>query len=512
MRILILENSKFTSTALKEHFLERDKNIKIYQAFSLKESKNILNTKEIDFIISNLILADGENEYLIRQLKSYSEAKIMVLTSEDRDSKREKLFKLGVLDYFSKTNPLNFVVNEVMKVIEQYLRNENITILVVDDSKLVVGYVKNIFENRNYKVLRALNGEEALDILNHNHTDIMILDLDMPILSGSSVIKKVRKNDNFLDLPIIVLSAITNKDVISDALKNGANEYILKPFSVETLILKTEMFISMSYNQRELQAQKDKITDSIKFASIIQNSILPNQNSINRTLKDNFIIWEPKDIVGGDIYQFEKVTNGFLIIIIDCIGHGVAGAFMTMVTKTALNTIINSENYNNPALILQKLNKKIKTTLNQDKEYSVSNAGLDGGILYIDELNKKARFASAKTTLFYVQNDKLNTIKGDRISIGYKDSDINFEFNNYEVDIINDTYFYISTDGLIDQNGGRKGLPFGKKRVQELLNKNYKFSFKEQKEKILSELINYQNREERNDDLTMIGFKLSASQ
>lgn len=269
-----------------------------------------------------------------------------------------------------------------------------------------------------------------------------------------------------------------------------------------------KMVSSIEFLYNEQKFFNKKITDSINYASLIQNSILPHNDCIKKCLMDYFIIWEPKDKVGGDMYQFEEFEKGKVLAVIDCTGHGIPGAFMTMVVKAVLNNIVNSQNCDNPALILKELNQRVRSLLNQDKTHTLSDAGLDGGILYFSNDNQKVTFAGAKTPLFYIQNSDLKVIKGDRESIGYKKSNPDFEFKNHNIEIDNDTYIYLTTDGLIDQNGGKKSFPYGKKRFQKLILQNYRENFSLQKEAILNSLLEYQSDEERNDDITIFGFKL----
>ncbi len=513
--LIIIESSKMISFGLKDELLKQSNNLNIFQAHSGKEAKEIILKNDIHFILTSLVLPDCEGDKVIKELNELKKAKVIVLTSNDDTRNREELFKLGILDYFSKNNPIKFIVSETIKLITKYNNNRDITILVVDDSRIIRAYIKFIFENRNYRVITAEDGKVAIEKLKIEKIDIILLDLDMPIMNGEDTIYHIRTKDDFLDLPIIIFSTTRDQNLISKLLKNGANEFIHKPVLIETIILKTEMLIAVSHAQKEIKIKNKKITDSINFSSMIQNSIMPKEFVINNNIPKNFIMWEPKDIVGGDIYLFEDIGktpydfgDGFLMFIIDCTGHGVPGAFMTMITKTAISNIISKNNYNNPALILFELNQKIKTTLNQNSSDTASNAGLDGAVLYFDREDKKITFASANTPLFYIENGDLKVIKGDRESIGYKDSNINFEFKNYEINLDSQKYFYITTDGFIDQNGGSKSFPFGKKRVKNLIIENYTKEFSEQKKIFLNALKEYQAKEERNDDITMIGFSL----
>lgn len=392
-------------------------------------------------------------------------------------------------------------------------------ILIVDD------IVENLYsldallteEIENIEVFQANSGIEALTFLRDNSVDLIILDIQMPEMDGFEVAKLIKGKKNTKDIPIVFLTAAFKSEAFKEqGFKIGAVDYLTKPIDENRLINKVNLYLKVFKKERELEIKneelfcaKKKVTDSIKFSSMIQSSILPRDEEMT-CLKsiDSFIIWQPKDIVSGDIYFVEEFDDGFLLFLIDCVGHGVAGAFMTMITKALIKNIVNRENCHNPARILQEFHTRIRTLLNQDKSDTLIDVGLDGAILYYKKDTKRVLFAGAKIPLFYIQDSELNILKGDRQSIGYKNSPTEYKFKNYEIELKSDTYFYLTTDGLIDQNGGNKDLPFGKSRFKSILLNNYKKSFDEQKEIILSELREYQGESDRNDDITIIGFKL----
>jgi serine phosphatase RsbU (regulator of sigma subunit) len=271
----------------------------------------------------------------------------------------------------------------------------------------------------------------------------------------------------------------------------------------------------------ELQNTKEKIEEmhkrtkeSIEFASLIQNALVPQEDEI-KIFKDIFILWEPKDIVGGDIYLFELLRNEdeAVLMCIDCTGHGVPGAFVTMIVKAVEREIVSKIRDDldievSPAWILRYFNKTIKKLLKQEDSSSISNAGFDGGVIYYNRRTQILKFAGAETPLFYVENDKLNMIKGDRHSVGYKKSDANYEFKEHVIEVEEGMKFYITTDGYLDQNGGEKGFPFGKKRFKQIVEEGYNLSMDKQKEIFIKKLTEYQKDNERNDDITVIGFEI----
>ena len=271
----------------------------------------------------------------------------------------------------------------------------------------------------------------------------------------------------------------------------------------ESLELKVEQ------RTQELVEINKKMQDNIRYASFIQNAILPSVQEFSHFFDDYFIYWEPKDIVGGDIYFFESPNeNEAYLFVIDCTGHGVSGAFLTMLVKAIKEQIVStlSHTKHTPASILQNINTILKKLLPQ--EDSQTNVGLDAGIIYINKELNQLSFAGANIPLYYIQNNKLHILKPNRTSIGYTKSKKHYNFTEHIISYNQDMYFFITTDGFIDQNGGEKGFPFGKKRFFALLREDYKKPMKIQKDLYKKALLEYQKDQERNDDITLIGFHL----
>ncbi len=254
--------------------------------------------------------------------------------------------------------------------------------------------------------------------------------------------------------------------------------------------------------------------ESIEYASLIQGALIPNNEVLKNYFQDYFAIWQPKDIVGGDIYLFEELREDeCLMMLIDCTGHGVPGAFVTMLVKAIESQIIAKINNDinidvSPAWILKYFNKTMKKLLQQENKDSISNAGFDGGIIYYNKKENILKFAGAETSLFYIEDTQIKTIKGNRHSVGYKKSDVNYEFKEHILSVKQGTQFYLTTDGYIDQNGGIKGFPFSKRRFTNLINEYAGKPMKNQREVLLARLAEYQGNEERNDDVTLVGFKI----
>jgi serine phosphatase RsbU (regulator of sigma subunit) len=255
--------------------------------------------------------------------------------------------------------------------------------------------------------------------------------------------------------------------------------------------------------------------DSIEYASLIQNSIVPSRNDYQYFFEDSFIYWKPKDIVGGDIYIFDilKSNQECLSMVIDCTGHGVPGAFVTMLVKAIERKIIENISQDQEEIsvsnIFTEFNKELKKILKQEENSTaLSNVGFDGAILYYDKSRNIIKYSGSNTPLFYMNDGELTVIKGDKQSIGYKHSDINYQFNEHTIKTEKGMIFYITSDGYLDQNGGDKLFPFGKRKFKNIIEENYEKPLSEQKEIFIKEINIYKGIEEQTDDITLLGLKI----
>ncbi len=282
-----------------------------------------------------------------------------------------------------------------------------------------------------------------------------------------------------------------------------------------------ESNVRLNETLKKVEEANRHITDSIQYAKLIQSSLLPNPENIKTFLPDSFVIWMPRDIVGGDFIFTDYVEGGVILTVVDCTGHGVPGAFMTMIASSGLRKIIRDEGWHDPAQILKRLNFFVKTTLHQDTDYALSDDGLDAGICFVTgaglgvrgqgELtrgNREITFAGARLPLMYVHEGEVNLIKGDRQSIGYRKSDEKFNFTNHIIQIENGMSFYMASDGFADQPGGEKRRRFGTDAFMNLLKNVSGLPFEKQREMLLHAFEEYKGTEERRDDVTMVGFEL----
>jgi len=271
-----------------------------------------------------------------------------------------------------------------------------------------------------------------------------------------------------------------------------------------------ESHLDLINKANELRVINTQIAKSIEFASLIQHSIIPKDIAFKNYFTDHFVVWEPKDVVGGDIYLFNKLRdeNEYILFVIDCTGHGVAGSLVTMIVRSIERQIISSIKQNNDevntAEVLSIFNKEIKTMLNQYDESAISNVGFDGGIIYFNKNRNIIRYSGSNTPFYYIHNNEIKILKGDKYSVGYKKSDINYEYTQYEIDTYEGMRVFVCTDGYVDQLGGEKLFPYGKKRFKDTICAS-DISLEEQKDIMIKSHKAYQGEESRVDDLTLVG-------
>ena len=255
--------------------------------------------------------------------------------------------------------------------------------------------------------------------------------------------------------------------------------------------------------------QKKLITDSINYASNIQGAILRPISYINQLLTDSFIVFRPKDVVGGDFYWYKQIDSKCIIVVADCTGHGVPGAFMTLIGNAGLNQIVALIGFDNPALILKELNIYVKNTLRQNIDNLKADDGMDAGICVVDMPNRKLTYSGAKISLFHFKNNDIQEYKGDKSSLGYRRSDDDFEFKNLEIKIDKNEAFYMTSDGFIDISYGDKKFPLGKKKFKTMLMENVEKPMKNQGEALAEFLTNSNKNEiEQRDDINVFGFRI----
>ncbi len=259
--------------------------------------------------------------------------------------------------------------------------------------------------------------------------------------------------------------------------------------------------------QRDILAeQQNHITDSLNYAKHIQNALLPDQTKLEQILKNYFIFYKPLEIVSGDFYQIYQNAEKNYLVMADCTGHGVPGAFMSLLGISALKDIMASEKILSAREILEVLRKEIKQTLQQEKAKHGSRDGMDISILIINNKSLEAEFAGARHSLIKITKGQLEEIKGDKQPIGIYAKEKPFTQQNIQLQ--KDDMLYLYTDGFIDQFGGVKGKKFMKKRFLNLLRNINSMAPENQIQEITQTFENWKGNHDQIDDVSVMGIRI----
>ncbi|XPV77086.1 MAG: transporter substrate-binding domain-containing protein [Desulfovibrio sp.] len=253
------------------------------------------------------------------------------------------------------------------------------------------------------------------------------------------------------------------------------------------------------------------VTSSIQYASRIQRSVLPPDGLIESFTTDHFVVWEPRDVVGGDMYWCYKWGTGCLVVLGDCTGHGVPGAFVSLIATGALERALQEVEAGDVATLTQKMHQHMQKMLGQDNGDigdTSSDDGLELGMCFIPEDRSSITFSGARMQLFIDDGEVVHKVKPDKKGIAYRGIPFDFTYTNHIVEVNEGIRFFMTTDGLIDQIGGTKRRGFGKKRFVALLEALRNTPLHEQGDMIYDALITYEEKETRRDDVSLIGFSI----
>jgi serine phosphatase RsbU (regulator of sigma subunit) len=270
-----------------------------------------------------------------------------------------------------------------------------------------------------------------------------------------------------------------------------------------------EQSLELESKSKELETKNHDVRDSINYAKRIQYAVLPQEETIYRSIPLSFIFYKPKDIVSGDFFWFHEINKEeYLLVCADCTGHGVPGAFMTVIGSSLLNqTVIDNKIYE-PAKILQEVDKLINFTLKQQKDHDISvQDGMDLTLIKVNKLKKEIVITSAKRPFVFIRNKELKETRGSKHSLGGMRSGEK-EFEEHTINYLEDDLLYLFTDGYADQFGGEKAKKFSSKRLRELFLDIHRLPMSEQKEKVTKTTSDWQGNLEQIDDMLVIGIKL----
>jgi len=256
----------------------------------------------------------------------------------------------------------------------------------------------------------------------------------------------------------------------------------------------------------EIEKQRKSLTDSIRYAGNIQKAILPSNEIFQRILPNSFVLFRPRDIVSGDFFWISKKEHRVVVVAGDCTGHGVPGAFMSILGITYLNEITSKDDIPPANRILNILREKIMKALHQTGDEFEQRDGMDLALYIVDYENRELQFSGANNPLYLIRKNSLIEYKGDRMPIGINATEEK-SFKTNLIPLENNDSIYIFTDGYADQFGGPEGKKLKYRKFRQTLMNMQKLSVKGQKEKLWNEFLAWKGQHDQVDDVLIIGYR-----
>jgi PAS domain S-box-containing protein len=348
-------------------------------------------------------------------------------------------------------------------------------------------------------VIEEYTGKKPNQFLNKK---VKEADLDLSILDGwLRIVEQVNKSDK---------TVTTEMDFPSEMGKRVMQVNAIPEYD-ESNKLESVLVVSHDITERkmielEIQNKNKKITESINYAKRIQTAILPNNRVISKALPDSFILYKPRDVVSGDFPWFVQLKDEIFIAAVDCTGHGVPGALLSLIGYFLLNDIVRSRKITEPGIILDLLDEGVTTTLRQDEDATTKD-GMDIALCKINLNTNEVEYAGAHRPLYIMKNGLMEEVKGNKFPIGGGIFKNQTNFTNTKIQLSRGDSIYFSSDGFPDQFGGPEGRKFGPKKVREIIERVHSLPMQESMVTFDHEWENWRGEQKQTDDVLIIGIK-----
>lgn len=391
------------------------------------------------------------------------------------------------------------------------------SVLIIDEAAENRIAIQEAIQSPIHLVDTAATGQEAIELHRQNSYSLILLDTDISDIEGFALAEILLAEDPNTALDIIYMTTeIKDDHFVQKCLTAGGIDCFIKPLDLDLLRLRIKNHsiqqtrieeLKQSHEKlqvlsKELDKQTQSHIHSVEYAKLIQERILPDINRLEDKFKNSFIIYQPKDIIGGDFYMMFESNSRTIMVCADCTGHGVPGAMLSMVGYGFLKGIIMEERIFDPGEILTALNRKIRHFFGKDA--NVGTHGMDVAICVYRNDIFKLEYATAKRPFILRDQMKLIELKGDMISIGDEVSQ-DYVFQTFEYPASRDFWVYLFTDGVTDQFGGPKQKKLGRKKLKGLLLETNYNSTQNQKEILTEQLDAWKGSNSQTDDLTIMG-------
>jgi PAS domain S-box-containing protein len=548
--LIILESEEDTfllSELIQENYPDP---ISIYHKSTIKDGREALLNSNIDAVLIDLTLPDSYGLFSYTKLfEDFPEIPFIVLTGIEDELIGINAVKNGAQDFLVKGNFDGLLLNRSIQYSIERKKTE-------DTLRRSENRYKALFHNSIDAIYMTNQAGDFIDI---NPSGLELFEIDKNRLKSYSandlyiveserqvLLEYIEKNNGVKDFEIklkkqqsgteidCLLSTIrifdeTNNQtlyqgIIRDITAKKKAERALNQ-SLKALDKANESLMGLNNHLEELvdertfelnrekeivEVQNLEIKKSIQYAKRIQTSILPSLSYIRETLPDSFVYYQPKDIVSGDFYWFTKIGAKVIIAAVDCTGHGVPGAFMSIIGYTALNYIVNDKRILEPSVILKELDKQVKISINQQgADIENSYDGMELGVCVIDVQQGILEFSGANRPMYFINKDGLQKITTSKSSIGGDNKFTGMkEFSTFRTKYHKGDSFYLLSDGYVDQFGGPKGKKFMSKNINRLIEEISHLPMRDQGKLFEKNINDWKGLEDQVDDILVIGIRL----
>jgi serine phosphatase RsbU (regulator of sigma subunit) len=405
------------------------------------------------------------------------------------------------------------------------------SILYIDDEENNLVSFRSTFR-RDYHIHVASSGEEGLEIMEKHNIQLVITDQRMPDMTGIEFLEQIVPL--YPDCMRMIMTGYSDLDAVIQAINKGnIYRYVSKPWNREDLKITIdsalEVYNLKSQNKhliddlkkanqnlelkvmeraRQIEQQRLNITDSLHYARRIQKALMLPSEELEKILPSHFILNKPKDIVSGDYYWVAHRDDRLIIAVADCTGHGVPGAFMSIMGINFLTEIVNKANAIKANEILNELREKLIKSLGQTGQRDETKDGMEMALCVVDAANHQLQYSGAFRPMYLLRKNELVVIKGDPMPIGiYNEEEL--PFSNKEVPFREDDMIYLFTDGYVDQIGGLERKTFKSIRFKKLLKEIHDKPLHEQRDILREEHEIWRSGSEQIDDIMILGVRLS---
>lgn len=401
-------------------------------------------------------------------------------------------------------------------------------ILIVDDNPQNVKVLSAALSEKGYTLMAAPNGERALQIAERALPDLILLDINMPGINGYETCTRLKAKEDTAAIPVIFLSALDDVDSKVEGFRVGGVDYVTKPFNKEEVLIRVQTHLRLSELTRELEKRNhilgealeeiqtiqdrlyqtnNTLIESINCAKQIQDSFLKPIDSLKDLFPESFVLFYPKHIVSGDFYWFSQRRNKIFLVGADCTGHGVPGAFLTIIGINLLEKLIAEQGMTDPAEVLEEMDDQLQKILRQQEESVLSYAGMDIAIAAIDTRNWAMQYAGARRPIYHARQGVVTALEKSRHCIGGGQTQ-HSGFITQNLQLNPNDRLYFSSDGFTDQFGGPRLRKFNSPNFLHLLTEMQVAPLANHPLKLQESLAAWQGIEEQTDDILVFGVEI----